>query len=251
LETFPGFILGSARVNLDGETDPFVVRVVDVDRRVVDAASHDLAGRASAHDLHGVLVRHARLELRLVMGLDPLGGKRLGVKRHLVDEAVKSPMVGVGRDDPDPTAAGECDLRIVRRSVRPFGVDLHGGSVDGRGAVQAPIEVDPDLESVVGGRQVGFRADRGQARAVGGDDLRSPGTRMRSSTCACPFGRTLRPYCVVPAKLSFSRTRCWNSVGPSHLTLASIVILGGLSIALLGTVMRPIAPSKSAALLPP
>jgi hypothetical protein len=33
--------------------------------------------------------------------------------------------------------------------------------------------------------------------------------------------------------------------------LASIVILGGLSIALLGTVMRPIAPSKSAALLPP
>jgi hypothetical protein len=90
LETFPGFILGSARVNLDGETDPFVVRVVDVDRRVVDAASHDLAGRASAHDLHGVLVRHARLELRLVMGLDPLGGKRLGVKRHLVDEAVKA-----------------------------------------------------------------------------------------------------------------------------------------------------------------
>src|SRR5882672_7814734 len=45
--------------------------------------------------------------------------------------------------------------------------------------------------------------------------------------------------------------RCCRSVGPSHRTFASIVILAELFTALLGTVIRPATPSKSAAVSPP
>src|SRR5215211_5844832 len=74
---------------------------------------------------------------------------------------------------------------------------------------------------------------------------------QRSSTKTLPVGCTLSPYCVVPAKLSFSTIRCWTPVGPSHLTFASIVMLGGLRLGLLGILMIPVTPSNSAAVSPP